>query len=76
MSALNARRNQPFKVSRSVQRRPGQGHPLEHLLGGRNSNLGGPLAPNAPVLHIRSFSIIGGVNVRSSRKKRNRDAGD
>jgi hypothetical protein len=46
------------------------------ILGGRNSNLGGPLAANAPVLHIRSFSIIGGVNVRESRKKRNRDAGD
>jgi hypothetical protein len=44
------------------------------ILGGRNVNLGGPLAPNAPVLHIRSFSIIGGVNVRESRKKRNRDA--
>lgn len=46
------------------------------ILGGRNSNLGGPLAPNAPVLHIRSFSVIGGVNVRESRKKRNRDVGD
>ena len=45
------------------------------ILGGRNVNLGGPLAPNAPVLRIRSFSIIGGVNVRESRKKRNRDAG-
>jgi hypothetical protein len=44
------------------------------ILGGRNVNLGGPLAPNAPVVHIRSFSIIGGVNVRESRKKRNRDA--
>lgn len=43
------------------------------ILGGRNINLGGPLAPNAPVLRIRSFSIIGGVNVRES-KKRNRDA--
>jgi hypothetical protein len=42
------------------------------ILGGRDSNLGGPLAPNAPVLHIRSFSIIGGVSVRESRKKRNR----
>jgi hypothetical protein len=46
------------------------------ILGGRDVNLGGPLAPNAPVLHIRSFSIIGGVNVRESRKKRNRDAGN
>jgi hypothetical protein len=45
------------------------------ILGGRDVNLGGPLAPNAPVLHIRSFSIIGGVKVRESRKKRNRDAG-
>jgi hypothetical protein len=44
------------------------------ILGGRNVNLGGPLPPNAPVLRIRSFSIIGGVNVRDSRKKRNRDA--
>jgi hypothetical protein len=44
------------------------------ILGGRSVNLGGPLAPNAPVLRIRSFSIIGGVNVRESRKKRNRDA--
>jgi Domain of unknown function (DUF1707) len=44
------------------------------ILGGRNVNLGGPLAPNAPVLRIRSFSIIGGVNVRESGKKRNRDA--
>jgi hypothetical protein len=43
------------------------------ILGGRNVNLGGPLAPNAPVLRIRSFSIIGGVNVRESRNKRNRD---
>lgn len=46
------------------------------VLGGRNINLGGPLAPNAPVLHIRSFSVIGGVNVREGRKKRNRDVGD
>ncbi len=46
------------------------------ILGGRSSNLGGPLAPNAPVLHIRSFSIIGGVNVRESRKKRSQDVGD
>lgn len=46
------------------------------VLGGRNVNLGGPLAPNAPVLHIRSFSVIGGVNVREGRKKRNRDVGD
>jgi hypothetical protein len=46
------------------------------ILGGRDINLGGPLAPNAPVLHIRSFSIIGGVNVRESRKKRNRDVGN
>jgi hypothetical protein len=45
------------------------------ILGGRNVDLGGPLAPNAPVLRIRSFSIIGGVNVRESRKMRNRDAG-
>jgi DUF1707 SHOCT-like domain len=45
------------------------------ILGGRNVNLGGPLAPNAPVLRIRSFSIIGGVNVRDSRKKRNREVG-
>ncbi len=45
------------------------------ILGGRNVNLGGPLAPNAPVLRIRSFSVIGGVNVRESRKKRDRDAG-
>jgi DUF1707 SHOCT-like domain len=44
------------------------------ILGGRNVNLGGPLAPNAPVLRIRSFSVIGGVNVRESRKKRNRAA--
>lgn len=44
------------------------------ILGGRNVNLGGPLAPNAPVLRIRSFSIIGGVNVRESRNKRNGDA--
>jgi hypothetical protein len=44
------------------------------ILGGRNVNLGGPIAPNAPVLRIRSFSIIGGVNVRESRKNRNRDA--
>lgn len=44
------------------------------ILGGRNVNLGGPLAPNAPVLRIRSFSIIGGVNVRNSRNKRDRDA--
>jgi len=42
------------------------------ILGGRDSNVGGPLAPNAPVLHIRSFAIIGGVSVRESRKKRNR----
>lgn len=46
------------------------------VLGGRNINLGGPLAPNAPVLHIRSFSVIGGVNVREGRKKRNRDVGN
>jgi hypothetical protein len=44
------------------------------ILGGRNVNLGSPLAPNAPVLRIRSFSIIGGVNVRESRNKRDRDA--
>jgi hypothetical protein len=44
------------------------------ILGGRNINLDSPVAPNAPVLRIRSFSIIGGVDVRESRKKRNRDA--
>lgn len=44
------------------------------ILGGRNVNLGSPLAPNAPILRIRSFSIIGGVNVRESRNKRDRDA--
>jgi Domain of unknown function (DUF1707) len=43
------------------------------ILGGRNINLDSPLAPNAPILRIRSFSIIGGVDVRESRKKRNRD---
>jgi hypothetical protein len=46
------------------------------ILGGRDINLGGPVAPNAPVLRIRSFSIIGGVSVRESRNKRNRDAGN
>jgi hypothetical protein len=46
------------------------------ILGGRDINLGGPLAPNAPVLRIRSFSILGGVNVRESRDKGNRDAGN
>jgi hypothetical protein len=46
------------------------------ILGGRDINLGGPLAPNAPVLRIRSFSVIGGVNVRESRNKRNRGAGN
>jgi hypothetical protein len=46
------------------------------ILGGRDINLGGPLAPNAPVLRVRSFSIIGGVNVRESRNKRKRDAGN
>jgi hypothetical protein len=45
------------------------------ILGGRDINLGGPLALNAPMLRIRSYSIIGGVNVRESRNKRNRDAG-
>lgn len=45
------------------------------LIGGRNVNIGGPLAPNAPVLHIRSFQIIGGVDVRESRKWRNRNVG-
>jgi hypothetical protein len=46
------------------------------ILGGRNINLDSPLARNAPVLRIRSFSIIGGVDVRESRKKRNRDVGN
>ncbi|MGH3278247.1 MAG: DUF1707 SHOCT-like domain-containing protein [Trebonia sp.] len=46
------------------------------ILGGRDINLAGLLAPNAPVLRIRSFSIIGGVRVRESRKKRNRGAGN
>jgi hypothetical protein len=45
------------------------------VLGGRDTDLRSPLAPNAPVLRIRAFSIIGGVNVRESRK-RNRDAGN
>jgi len=44
------------------------------ILGGRDVNLGSPLAPNAPVLRIRSFSIIGGVSVRESRTKRSRGA--
>jgi hypothetical protein len=44
------------------------------ILGGRDINLGGPPAPNAPVLRIRSFSIIGGVTVRESRNKRKRHA--
>ncbi len=43
------------------------------IVGGRDVNVDGPLAPNAPVLHIRSFSIIGGVKVRESRRKRKRD---
>jgi hypothetical protein len=46
------------------------------ILGGRNINLNSPLARNAPVLRIRSFSIIGGVDVRESRKKRNRGGGN
>lgn len=46
------------------------------ILGGRDVDVGGPLAPSAPVLHIRSFSIIGGVKVRENRKKRKRDIGD
>jgi hypothetical protein len=46
------------------------------ILGGRDINLRGPFAPNAPVLRIRSFSILGGVNVRESGNKRNRDGGD
>jgi hypothetical protein len=46
------------------------------ILGGRDINVGGRLAPNAPVLRIRSFSIIGGVNVRESRNRRNLDAGE
>lgn len=45
------------------------------ILGGRDVNLSGPVAPNAPVLRIRSFSIIGGVKVRESRNKRERRAG-
>lgn len=39
------------------------------IIGGKNVNVSGPLAPNAPVLHIRSFSIIGGVRVRESKKR-------
>jgi hypothetical protein len=46
------------------------------IIGGRNINLGGPLAPNAPVLRIRSFSILGGVKVRESCAKRDRGAGN
>lgn len=45
------------------------------ILGGRDIRLGGPIAPNAPVLRIRSFSIIGGVDVRESHRKRSRNAG-
>jgi hypothetical protein len=45
------------------------------ILGGRDVNLGGTVAPNAPVLHIRSFSLLGGVKVRESRNRRDRDAG-
>jgi hypothetical protein len=44
------------------------------ILGGRDIKLDGRLAPNAPVLRIRSFSIIGGVKARESRTKRNPDA--
>jgi hypothetical protein len=40
------------------------------IIGGRNVNLSSSFAPNAPVLRIRSFSIIGGVHVRESRKKK------
>ncbi|MGH3169857.1 MAG: DUF1707 SHOCT-like domain-containing protein [Trebonia sp.] len=46
------------------------------VLGGRDVNLSGPVAPNAPVLRIRSFSIIGGVKVRESRNKRERRSGN
>jgi hypothetical protein len=46
------------------------------ILGGRDVKLEGPPSPDAPVLHIRSFSIIGGIRVRESRRrKRRRDRG-
>jgi Domain of unknown function (DUF1707) len=44
------------------------------ILGGRDIKLEAPQAPDAPVLHIRSFSVIGGVRVRESgRNMRRRD---
>jgi hypothetical protein len=46
----------------------------EFILGGRDISLDSAFAPNVPVLRIRSFSIIGGVNVRESREKPSRDA--
>lgn len=37
------------------------------ILGGRDIDADVPPAPNAPVLRIRSFAIIGGVKVRRSK---------
>lgn len=42
------------------------------ILGGRDVNLPAPQAPDAPVLHIRSFSVIGGVRVRETRARKGR----
>src|SRR5690242_4783291 len=36
------------------------------LLGGRSIKLDEPADPAAPTLHVRAFSLIGGVSVRSS----------
>lgn len=44
------------------------------LLGGRRIDVDEPTSPNAPVLHIRAFSLIGGVRVqRTLRRERRRD---
>jgi hypothetical protein len=48
----------------------------EGFLGGRDIKLEAPQSPDAPVLHIRSSSVIGGVRVRESRRNKRRSERD
>jgi hypothetical protein len=43
------------------------------LIGGRRTDADERLSPNAPTLHLRAFSLIGGVRVqRTPRRERER----
>ncbi|MFI6577228.1 DUF1707 domain-containing protein [Nocardiopsis sp. NPDC050513] len=48
------------------------------IMGGFGGGRGrrGPAAPNAPIVHVRGFAIMGGVDVRYKRRKHQRESDD